>query len=93
MPCGGIWWFNPPITHKNNWCFHCGLSAAVEPLDHACEEWDAHLHRRCVIPHLMGDEGRIVLSHDHEVELRNATPNELVQIAALREEALDQKEN
>jgi hypothetical protein len=41
----------------------------------------------------MTDEGRVVLHHEHEVELADATPNELAKIAALREEALDNKES
>lgn len=92
MPCGGIWPVKP-ITRANIWCFHCGLTAAKEAVDHEVEEWDAFLHRRCVIPHLMTDEGRVVLHHEHEVELADATPNELAKIAALREEALDNKES
>jgi hypothetical protein len=66
MPCGGI---HPivPVKHKNSRCWQCGLTGAVKPLDHWCEEWDTLIHRDCIPAFLVSDEGQCVLDHGHEV--------------------------
>ncbi len=63
MPCGGIF----PIKAED-WfqCFHCNQVGG----DHFVEEWDAVLHGQCVLPFLQTEEGRLVLDHGHQIELK-----------------------
>jgi len=73
MPCGGIWPATSEIKkyfneHPEHDCFLCGKNVEEKDLMW-CEEWDAYLHRACVVPFLETEEGQIVLKHGHQVIL------------------------
>lgn len=63
MLCGGIW----PLKDFRGECWMCGKAGAR----HYCEEWDCFLHGRCVPKFLSTtDEGKVVMDHKHDVEIR-----------------------
>jgi hypothetical protein len=69
MPCGGI---GPSDSSgmEGYACFYCGKvkhPVTGKVVDHFVEEWDAALHRSCIEPFLITDEGEIMLSHEHDV--------------------------
>ncbi len=70
MPCGGIWPNYTEGTQPGRWCFGCGKKDNRTALWSYVEEWDADIHDDCIDEFLKGPEGRIVLSHGHEVERR-----------------------
>lgn len=69
MPCGGLY----PVrasTDPVDWCLGCGKYSNVEhPLDHFVEEWDGYVSGKCAKQYLETDEGKIVLSHGHFVQI------------------------
>ena len=82
MPCGGIY----PLTHhfaggmldRNNLSHSCLFcSKSDPPVTHFVDEWDAYLHRACILPFLETKEGEIVLRHGHEVILYGEMAGEL----------------
>jgi hypothetical protein len=58
MPCGGIFPFE-----ASGICWQCRLPEST----HFCEEWDCYLHEGCINSFLESPEGKIVLSHGHEI--------------------------
>lgn len=73
MPCGGIYPINVSnlqsiegsIVNAGAICWQC--SKNDPPPDHWCEEWDTPIHGTCVKEFLETDEGKIVISHRHEI--------------------------
>jgi hypothetical protein len=71
MPCGGIYpirQLDPeirPIFEAHDRCWVCNKGGAK----HFCDEWDTHIHARCVPKFLQTDEGECVILHGHEVFL------------------------
>jgi hypothetical protein len=63
MPCGGI----IPLdqVNKEERCLICDKSDT----DHFCEEWDSMLHVKCATTMFRTDEGKILISHGHEIVL------------------------
>lgn len=85
MPCGGIWPIKPleEAVSKDSWCYHCveWLSKSGKTPDHEVEEWDAVLHGDCVEAFLKTDEGKLVIEHNHLIQvyddvLQEETPYE-----------------
>lgn len=73
MPCGGIY---PVKKHfsKESFkedqavpCFSCNQTVKYEEDASFVEEWDAFIHRSCILPFLSTPEGQIVISHGHVV--------------------------
>ena len=75
MPCGGIYpvpgsWvadLPKPPNSKPTRCWQCHKSEPTP--EHFCDEWDTFIHARCVAAFLQGEEGKIVISHEHSVLL------------------------
>lgn len=69
MPCGGIYplmqHFAGDMVSSVDTCFYCGKSKPQ--VTHFCEEWDCFLHKACITPFLKTVEGKIIISHGHEV--------------------------
>lgn len=76
MPCGGIW----PVDERSGFytpskesrCWQCGESGDPGPWSFI-EEWDAHVHDKCIADFLKSREGELLLSHGHEIILRAKT--------------------
>ena len=62
MPCGGIY---PSKVPERYTCWHCNCAGT----DHWCDEWDAPLHGKCVVPFLATVEGQIVVDHKHAIQI------------------------
>jgi len=72
MPCGGIY---PVESHfskvgwkdKKHRCYHCNKVIATVKEASFCEEWDAFIHRKCILSFLNTLEGEVVVNHGHVV--------------------------
>lgn len=66
MPCGGI----RPTTYRggipSGECFVCP-KIVLEGEGLFVEEWDAVIHRDCLMTFLSSEEGMIVIKHGHEI--------------------------
>jgi hypothetical protein len=70
MPCGGVY---PVENPKNAWCWMCGSKTCDNKPEGPwsfVEEWDALIHDRCIDDFLKTDDGKVVLSHNHEIVRR-----------------------
>jgi len=76
MPCGGISrlvWGNDIATKldktdPDHSCFQC--FKMIEAKDALfVEEWDCFIHYACLGTFLVSDEGMIVLTHEHRIEV------------------------
>lgn len=61
MPCGGIY----PIKESSYLCWACNKPGA----DHELVEWDSVIHGACVREFLKGEEGQIVVRHEHLIQI------------------------
>ncbi len=69
MPCGGIYRIRSEGFDRIAHCFHCNKEIAPGGPLYFVEEWDAHVHGKCIHAFLLTDEGRIVLQHGHVIAI------------------------
>ncbi len=72
-PCGGVWPCKPLKEYISpDWhCFFCHKWEDKDGKlpDHHCEEWDAMLHGGCVEEFLKTDDGKLVIDHNHLIQI------------------------
>ena len=71
MPCGGIYpvenHFSKDYFKPGERCYCCNKPIQKLEVASFCEEWDAFLHRCCIVSFMKTAEGKVISNHGHVV--------------------------